>query len=690
MSTGWVPLTAARIQDGFKNAANGTLEIVPTDNNDRPIEAIAGGDDGGPISHETFDPVPITNGALPSGTLIPNSTMTSPLNVSFRLTFRDASGVPFAVRRGVQTTASGIDLDTYAPVNTPLPLFQVGPPGINFRGPFAPNTYYGARDAVSYNGSSYYAPAAFTSGTTFDPAPWQVIAQGGSAVFSGLFPNALNAPGAVADFSLANDGTLVPNAGYTTSGFIPRGATPYIYSNEAWTGLIYYDDAHNMVAGPSGYAPLLPLPTAAWTCFRVCYPTSSAPTLVIRTDMGTPTWPRPADIVIDPSSTVLFDEKFNGTTLSSAWTPNDSSVWAVQNGLITPPTPSGVWLQLGNYYGTTQRTHLLQFTVITPGLIGLGALKAPAENGGGTQSIFAVTPTSMVIFAGNSWTGGSISPALSISLTEPLTQGHTYTFSVVMNEREFTVTLLDENTGDITTTTYGDNATDPSVGGTTPGGMMEDFPVLYLSEDARIIANRFMILCNRSRPELMMMGDSITWGSYINTNARWADLVGAQSDANFVVSARPGGTSTGLLARVTSELQFLRPKFVVFLIGANDCQLAVPTATFIANLQAAITAAVSFGSQVLIGYIIPFNNSTDQARIDAYNAQFSTLTGVTKFIRWDQSMSTGDGVTGNSAYYVADGVHPNAAGSVVMTNKLLADAPFVSLTAMYAALLAAV
>jgi len=56
-----------------------------------------------------------------------------------------------------------------------------GPPGgaPNWRGAWSAGATYAANDAVSYLGSSYYAPSAVSAGVTPPAAPWQVIAQKG-------------------------------------------------------------------------------------------------------------------------------------------------------------------------------------------------------------------------------------------------------------------------------------------------------------------------------------------------------------------------------------------------------------------------------------------------------------------------------------------------------------------------------
>jgi len=56
-----------------------------------------------------------------------------------------------------------------------------GPPGgaPNWQGAWSASVAYASNSAVSYQGSSYYAPSAISAGVTPPAAPWQLIAQKG-------------------------------------------------------------------------------------------------------------------------------------------------------------------------------------------------------------------------------------------------------------------------------------------------------------------------------------------------------------------------------------------------------------------------------------------------------------------------------------------------------------------------------
>jgi hypothetical protein len=126
---GFVPLLASNIQnaDGTPLAA-GFLEIVPTDTSDNPLTAVAGGTGGAIATAPAV--VTITNGAIPAGICIPDSSQTRPANLCYRISILDATTVPIFTWRTVQTAANTpLNLDTLQPNVPTQAIVQAGPPG---------------------------------------------------------------------------------------------------------------------------------------------------------------------------------------------------------------------------------------------------------------------------------------------------------------------------------------------------------------------------------------------------------------------------------------------------------------------------------------------------------------------------------------------------------------------------------
>ncbi len=148
---GFVALTASRIQGATGGPlSSGTLNIQPTDGSNNPITASAGGV-GGQITTNPIA-IPVTNGAIPSGTFVADTALTRPANISFRLTIRDATGTAISTLKLVQpssvlsvagqatpaaswcSTSAGVtscNLDAYQPDVAPQAVVQLGPQGLS-------------------------------------------------------------------------------------------------------------------------------------------------------------------------------------------------------------------------------------------------------------------------------------------------------------------------------------------------------------------------------------------------------------------------------------------------------------------------------------------------------------------------------------------------------------------------------
>ena len=642
---GLTTITASNIQNGAgKKLALGRISFTPVDAQGLPFSPMAGGDMPGIVTSTAIDMF-VVNGAITTRTdggtaELEDVSLTNPRYFAYMANITDAAGRQVGFFPAVQPTGGSYSLDTMVP-------------------------YYG-------NNVSYVQGLAGQKG---DPGQW-----------GGAFPNAYIVANAHPDNSLnPANGALYPNVGYTTTDFIVIGPSRYtLIQSSGFVGLIYYDSSGNIVSYPTTQPYLVKAPATAVT-LRVCVTSSSAPDLAIRTDLGTSTFARPTPFKLDVGETILLDHEFKGTALPSGWTPNDSTAWDVANALVPPNNANGLFMKLQSIFAVTKRRHRIQFTVWKTGNIGLGALQDSVDNGGGVMSVAVVDPNNLYIYGNPNYTGNDAGyPIVTVALTKPMAAGHTYTLSIQIVEREFTATFVDDLTGDTTVATTGNNSTND--GTCVPTGIICDWPMIYISGTAQVIVNRFAITSLRSRPRLLGMGDSIMWGVNANVYTRYMNILGAQADANFVVSARGGATSTGMLARFTTELPYLRPDFVIMCIGANDAQLGVSASAWTANVQAAVNAAVAGGAQVILCTCIPFaGNPSAQTAINSYNAAAigGSITGILKLVQWHIPMSTGDGTVGNSSLYSSDGVHPNSAGHQVMANKLLSDCPYLAPTTLF-------
>ncbi len=93
-------------------------------------------------------------------------------------------GVPLNADGGVNVHITNSAVGPAGPAG---PSGPAGAPGQGFtwRGTWAANTAYNAFDVLTYGGSAYEVPAAFTSGASFTAAPLQLLASAGTAGAAG-------------------------------------------------------------------------------------------------------------------------------------------------------------------------------------------------------------------------------------------------------------------------------------------------------------------------------------------------------------------------------------------------------------------------------------------------------------------------------------------------------------------------
>ncbi|MEG9430765.1 hypothetical protein [Terriglobus sp. ADX1] len=131
MPTGYVPITANNIADPTGNKlSDGVIEVLVTNIKDVPLVVAAGGG-GSAVLPGSISPIVVTNGAIPGGCQVIDTSVTMPANCCLRLTVKDGGGKVLRVMRKVQTqTGVTLNLDTAQPnTDDPLALIVAGPQG---------------------------------------------------------------------------------------------------------------------------------------------------------------------------------------------------------------------------------------------------------------------------------------------------------------------------------------------------------------------------------------------------------------------------------------------------------------------------------------------------------------------------------------------------------------------------------
>ena len=157
--SGFTTLVATRIQDASGTLLEaGSLGVLPTDADDCPLPAASGGA-GGQIVAGREAIFPIVGGAIPTGSCVADTALTSPPNISYRITTRDQYGASISVLTGVQfaaapTPTASFDLDTYTP-SVPAQAPYTPVPGLSAYQIALQNGFVGSETAwlVSLQGS---------------------------------------------------------------------------------------------------------------------------------------------------------------------------------------------------------------------------------------------------------------------------------------------------------------------------------------------------------------------------------------------------------------------------------------------------------------------------------------------------------------------------------------------------------
>ena len=385
-----------------------------------------------------------------------------------------------------------------------------------------------------------------------------------------------------------------------------------------------------------------------------------------------------AQSTLSANRTQLWAESFSGSGLPANWSQAGSGGWTVNNGLISPSGASAYQsgVTFARYFGVLRRTVRIKFQILTSGAAMAFASAQGTGNPGPWESIVVVDSSAGTVAIGNNYGGGAPSIAASQALGFPMTIGSNYSLLITLNERVITAAITDPITGSTATVTAGNNATDS---GNCQYGVFEDYPQ-FLAVSGQYQVNSLTILANIANPRIYFgPGDSITYGFTLPLAQRWASLIAAQIGSSCIVSGRPGGITTGALGRMTSEVAYLQPYYMVLLIGTNDTVggAAISLAQYESNTQAILAQAAAIGTKVVLCTLPCVAPASQSAVTAANNFLLAQASGVAAIVRFDLATSTNnDGTTQNSALFQSDNLHPNQAGSIAMANRFQVDAPF--------------
>ena len=304
-----------------------------------------------------------------------------------------------------------------------------------------------------------------------------------------------------------------------------------------------------------------------------------------------------------------------------------------------------------------------------------------------TASIFVIEFESLTYPQGNgkfkiNFATNKLEIYNDVSGVETLVSNTTISFALVDNTKytiqikkqngvNLEIKIIDIATGNSSMCSYIANATSL----TTQNRMMDSIKFYQQSGSSfNVVSN--LLITSVKNPLVYLGGDSISEGVYFdefNYSSRYGILLKNALDGNLIVSARGGATLAEIAERVTTEIQFVKPEFVMLTIGTNGGIIE-------ANLISLVSSIEALGSKVIINHV---PNMVDASHI-ATNNTIDNVCKTTNAIlgaKFDIATS----IAGNpansyiAANYFDAGVHPNAIGQIAMYNRFEIDCPYLFL-----------
>lgn len=173
------------------------------------------------------------------------------------------------------------------------------------------------------------------------------------------------------------------------------------------------------------------------------------------------------------------------------------------------------------------------------------------------------------------------------------------------------------------------------------------------------------------RPKIVAFGDSLTAGFGLLEKESYPYLLQQKLDADGYVyevvnAGVSGDTSIGGLERVDWILEQENVQILILELGANDLLRRMPVAKMKQNLAKIIEKAQKKNVKILLcGMLAPPSVGSEYQR--EYQAVFPDLATEKKV---DFLPFLLENVALNKDLNQADGIHPNAKGSVIMTENI--------------------
>ena len=172
-------------------------------------------------------------------------------------------------------------------------------------------------------------------------------------------------------------------------------------------------------------------------------------------------------------------------------------------------------------------------------------------------------------------------------------------------------------------------------------------------------------------PVILVVGDSLSAGYGLAPGQGWVSLLQQrlrkEGYGHRVVNASvTGETTDGGVQRLDRALATHRPAIVIIELGGNDGLRGLPVSRVRANLELLITKSQAAGAKVLLLAIrVPTNYGP------RYGNSFQQIySDLAKRYRIGVASLVSDDIALNLAYFLPDGIHPNAKAQPILMGNV--------------------
>ncbi|MGQ0383573.1 MAG: arylesterase [Gammaproteobacteria bacterium] len=172
-------------------------------------------------------------------------------------------------------------------------------------------------------------------------------------------------------------------------------------------------------------------------------------------------------------------------------------------------------------------------------------------------------------------------------------------------------------------------------------------------------------------PVILVVGDSLSAGYGLAPGQGWVALLQQRLKKEGygyrVVNASVSGETTdGGAQRLTRALGTHRPAIVILELGGNDGLRGLPVARVRSNLELMIAKSRAAGAEVLLLAVrVPTNYGPRYA-----NSFEGIYADLIKRYRIGSAALLSDEIALDLAYFLPDGVHPNAQAQPLLLNNI--------------------